>query len=89
MRQGVGPPSTGSTGATVCTVLGRDSEARELRAELGGHSLIPRIDRPRSQLVSQAIRFFPRAHARGKRGGGREGKIRLVRCARVPFQSRM
>ena len=26
-------------------------------------------------LVSQAIRIFPRAHARGKGGGGREGKI--------------
>ena len=30
-------------------------------------------------IVSQAIRIFPRgAHARGKGGGGREGKIRLV-----------
>ena len=36
-------------------------------------------------LVSQAIRIFPRAHARGKGGGGREGKIRLVRCARFSF----
>ena len=40
-------------------------------------------------LVSQAIRIFPRAHARGKGGGGREGKIRLVRCARFSFQSGM
>ena len=46
MRQGSGRPSTGSTGATVSIFLGRDSEARELRAELGGHSFIPRIDRP-------------------------------------------
>ena len=37
-------------------------------------------------LVSQAIRIFPRAHARGKGGGGREGKIRLVRCARFSFR---
>ena len=35
---GVGRPSTGSTGATVSIFLGRDSEARELHAELGGHS---------------------------------------------------
>ena len=50
MRQGAGHPSTGSTGATVSILfLGRDSEARELRVELGGHSFIPRIDRPRSQ----------------------------------------
>ena len=41
-------------------------------------------------LVSQAIRIFPRgAHARGKGGGGREGKIRLVTCARFSFQSGM
>ena len=40
-------------------------------------------------LVSQAIRLFPRAHARRKGGGGREGKIRLVRCARFSFQSGM
>ena len=31
-----------------------------------------------SILVSQAIRIFPRAHARRKGGGGRDGKIRLV-----------
>ena len=49
MRQGAGRPSTGNTGATVSIFLGRDSEARELRAELGGHSFIPRIDKPRSQ----------------------------------------
>ena len=40
-------------------------------------------------LVSQASRIFPRAHARGKGGGGREGKIRLVRCAGFSFQSGM
>ena len=41
-------------------------------------------------LVSQAIRIFPRgAHAQGKGGGGREGKIRLVTCARCSFQSGM
>ena len=39
--QGASRPSTGSTGATV-TIL-----ARELRAELRGHSFIPRIDRTR------------------------------------------
>ena len=37
-------------------------------------------------LVSQAIRIFLHgAHARGKGGGGREGKISLVRCARSLF----
>ena len=41
---------------------------------------------PCSPIVSQAIRIFPRAHARGKGGGGREGKIRLVRCARFSFR---
>ena len=41
-------------------------------------------------LVSQAIRIFPHgAHAWGKGGRGREGKIRLVRCARFLFQSGM
>ena len=40
VRQGAGRPSTGSTGATVSIFLGRDSEAGELRAELGSHSLI-------------------------------------------------
>ena len=49
MRQGAGRPSTGSTGTTVSIFWGLDSEARELRAELGGHSFIPRIDRPLSQ----------------------------------------
>ena len=49
VRQGAGRPSTGSTDATVSIFLGWDSEARELRAELGGHSFIPRIDRQRSQ----------------------------------------
>ena len=40
--------------------------------------------------VSQAIRMFPRgAHARGKGGGGREGKMRLVTCARFSLQSGM
>ena len=40
-----------------------------------------------ARLVSQAIRIFPRgAHARGKGGGGREGKIRLVTCARFLFR---
>ena len=38
VRQGAGRPSNGSTGTTVSIFLGRDSEARELRAELGGHS---------------------------------------------------
>ena len=42
-----------------------------------------------ADLVSQAIRIFPRAHAREKGGGGREGKKRLVRCARFSFQSGM
>ena len=37
-------------------------------------------------LVSQAICIFPRAHVRGKGGGGREGKICLVRCARFSFR---
>ena len=46
VRQGAGRPLTGSTGATVSIFLGRHSEARELRAELGGRSFIPRIDRP-------------------------------------------
>ena len=41
---------------------------------------------PIKLIVSQAIRIFPRAHARGKGGGGREGKIRLVRCARFSFR---
>ena len=42
---------------------------------------------PHVALVSQAIRIFPRgAHARGKGGGGREGKIRLVTCARFLFR---
>ena len=36
VRQGAGRPSTGSTGATESIFLGWDSEARELRAELGG-----------------------------------------------------
>ena len=39
-------------------------------------------------VVWQAIRIFPRgAHARGERGWGREGKIRLVIhvCARFSF----
>ena len=54
----------------MCTFLGRDSEARELRAELGGHSFIPRIDRPRSELVSQAIRFFLVRMRGGKGAGG-------------------
>ena len=45
------------------------------------------VDKRNMQLlVSQAIRIFPRAHARGKGGGGREGKIRLVRCARFSFR---
>ena len=39
-----------------------------------------------NHIVSQAIRIFPRAHARGKGGGGREGKIRLARCARFSFR---
>ena len=39
MLCGAGCPLTGSTGATVSIFLGRNSEARELRAELGGHSL--------------------------------------------------
>ena len=50
--QGAGRPFTGSTGTTVSILLGWDSEARELRAELGGHSFIPRIDRPRSQRTT-------------------------------------
>ena len=41
---------------------------------------------PSKALVSQASRIFPRAHARGKGGGGREGKIRLVRCAGFSFR---
>ena len=32
VRQGAGRPLTGSTGATVTIFVGRDSEARELRA---------------------------------------------------------
>ena len=44
---------------------------------------------PSNGLVSQASRIFPRAHARGNGGGGREGKIRLVRCAGFSFQSGM
>ena len=50
--QGAGRPSTGSTGAAVSIFVGRDSEARELRAELGGHSFIPRIEGPRSQRTT-------------------------------------
>ena len=45
VRQGAGRPWTGSTGTTVSIFWGLDSEARELRVELGGHSFIPRIDR--------------------------------------------
>ena len=45
MGQGAGRTSTGSTGANMSIFLGRDSGARELHAELGGH---PRIDRPQS-----------------------------------------
>ena len=52
VRQGAGRPSTGSTGATVSIFVGRDSEAKELRAELGGHSFIPRIDRLWSQRTT-------------------------------------
>ena len=52
-RQGAGPPWTGSTGTTVSIFLGRDSEAKELRVELGGHSFIPRIDRLRSQRTTR------------------------------------
>ena len=36
-------------------------------------------------LVSQAIRIFPRAHARGKGGGGREGKIGFCSKAECNF----
>ena len=36
IEQGAGRPLTSSTGATESIFLGRDSEARELRAELGG-----------------------------------------------------
>ena len=39
VRQGAGHPSTGNTDATVSIFLGRDSEARKLRAKLGGNSL--------------------------------------------------
>ena len=73
MRQGAGRPSTGSTGPTVGIFLGRDSEARELRAEMGGHSFIPR-DRQRStghnvlyyvkDRVSNGLRDF---QSRGRR----------------------
>ena len=35
VRQRAGRPSTGSTGTTVSIFLGRNSEARELHAELG------------------------------------------------------
>ena len=52
VRQGAGRPSSGSTGATVSIFLGRDSKARELRAELGGYSFIPHIDRPPSQRTT-------------------------------------
>ena len=39
-------------------------------------------------LVSQAIRIFPRgAHAQGKGGGEREGKVRLVTCTRFSFRN--
>ena len=63
VRQGAGRPSTGSTGATMSIFLGLDSEARELRVELGGHSFIPRNDRPQSQRyvkdhVSGGLRHF-------------------------------
>ena len=51
-RQGAGRPSTVRTGATVSLFLRGDSEARQLRAKLGGHSFIPRIDRPRSQSTA-------------------------------------
>ena len=53
VRQGAGHPSTGSTGVPVSIFVGRDSKARELRAELGGHSFIPRIDRPLSQRTTR------------------------------------
>ena len=49
---GAGRPSTGSTGTAVNIFLGRDSEDRELRAELGGHSFIPHINRSRSQRTT-------------------------------------
>ena len=35
-----------------------------------------------TRLVSQAIRIFPRAHVRGKGGGGREGMNLPRACAR-------
>ena len=43
VRQGAGCSSTGSTGATLSIFLGRDSKARELRAELEGDSFIPTL----------------------------------------------
>ena len=49
VTQGSGRPSTGITGTTVSIFWGLDSEARELRVELGGHSC---IDRPRSQRTT-------------------------------------
>ena len=70
VRRGAGRPSNDSTGATVSIFLGRDSEAKELR-ELGGHSFIPRIDRPWSQriyyvkdLVSGGLRGFQSSRRR-------------------------
>ena len=59
VRQGDGRPSTGSTGATVSIFLGRDSEARELRAELGGHSFRALTGRGHNVLrESSGLRHF-------------------------------
>ena len=52
VRQEAGYPLTGSAGATVSIFVVRDSEARQLRAELGGYSFIPCIARPWSQRTT-------------------------------------
>ena len=68
------------TRVKITPKVGVAHKFRKLRRAVGP------IVNPGSALVSQAICIFPRAHARGKGGGGREGKIRLVRCARFSFR---
>ena len=55
-RQGAGGPSTGSTGTTVSIFLGRDSEARELCAELGGHKCVI-VKRERARITDTIARL--------------------------------
>ena len=72
------------TGACTCRHVGN---LRALSETTDMDSYSETVHQLPPSLVSQAIRIFPRgAHARGKGGGGREGKIRLVTCARFLFR---